>query len=72
MLHEVVLLELENNPLYDNTEIIWLQEVLYRVTVYELENSLITAFRSGSDGVVQLTAPCDHVISCHVIFRCGA
>jgi hypothetical protein len=53
VLYEVVLPELENSPLYDNTEVI----CQHRITVYEFENSLITAFRSGSDGVVQLTAP---------------
>jgi hypothetical protein len=52
MLRKVVLPELENSPLYDNTEIFG-----SIITVYEYENSLNTAFRSGSDGVVQLAGP---------------
>jgi hypothetical protein len=70
MLREVILPELEYSSLYDNTEIIWQQTALHRITVYEFENSLVTAFRGGSDGVVQLTGLPDHVISRHVIFRC--
>jgi hypothetical protein len=51
MLREVVLPELENSPLYNTL----------RITVYEFENSLITAFWNGSDGMVQLSPPrsCD-------------
>jgi hypothetical protein len=71
MLHEVVLPELENSPLYDNTEIFGSKTAFHRITVYEFENSLITAFWSGSDGMVQLSAPPDHVISHHVIFQWG-
>jgi hypothetical protein len=38
MLREIVLPELENSPLYDNTEIILQQDGC--LTIYEFENSL--------------------------------
>jgi hypothetical protein len=78
MLREVVLPELENSPLYDNTEIIWQQEGApphYSLRVREFLNNSFPEWigRRVPRRVVQLTAPHpDHVISRHVIFRCGA
>jgi hypothetical protein len=71
MLSEVVLPELDNIHCTTTLKSFGSKMALHRITVYDFENSLITAFRSGSDGVLQLTGPTDHMISRHVIFRCG-
>jgi hypothetical protein len=73
MLHEVVLPELENSPLYDNTEIIWQQDGApphYSLRVREFLNNSFSEW-IGRRGTVDYPPPPDHVILRHVIFRCG-
>jgi hypothetical protein len=76
MLREVVLYELENNLLYDNTEIIWQQDgcpPYYSLRVREFLNNSSPEW-IGRRGTVDCPPPPhrpDHVISHHVIFRCG-
>jgi hypothetical protein len=76
MLREVVLPKLENIPLYDNTEFIWQQDGApphYSLRIREFLNNSFPA-GPGRRGTVSCTPPPpprDHVISRHVIFRCG-
>jgi hypothetical protein len=80
MLHEVVLTELYNCPLYDNTEIIWQQDGApphYSLRVREfLNNSFLVWF--GRAWYCCLPAPppppprLHHVMSYYLIFWCGS
>jgi hypothetical protein len=63
VLHEVVLPELENSPLYDNTEVIWQQDGApphYSLRVREFLNNSFPEW-IGRRGTVDCPPP-DHVI----------
>jgi hypothetical protein len=72
MLREVVLPELQNRPLHDNTEIIWQQDGApphYSLRVREFLSNSFLEWIGRRGTVVWLPI---HVISRHVIFRSGA
>jgi hypothetical protein len=72
ILREVVLPELENRPLYDNTGMFWQQHgdpLHYSLRVREFLNN---SFPEWIEQCGTVYWPPDHVISRHVIFYCGA
>jgi hypothetical protein len=74
MLHEVVLPELENSPLYDITDIIWQQDgalLHYSLRVREFLNNNFPEW-IGWCGTVHCPPPPRNIISLHVILQCGA